>query len=126
MLMLWEQIVMMPYAGGAHFVNIADPKNPVAAGGYADNGYTHDAQVVTYNGPDLEYASKEIYIGANENQVIIADVTDKMNPIEIATVDYPNIAYTHQGWFTEDQKYFLLGDELDEANLGFKSRTLIF
>lgn len=114
------------FLGGAHFINIQDPKNPVAAGGYADNGYSHDAQVVTYNGPDTDYTGKEIFIGANESQVIIADVTDKDNPAEIATVQYSNIEYTHQGWFTEDHRYFLLGDELDEARLGFKSRTLIF
>ena len=114
------------FGGGAHFINIQDPKNPIAAGGYAESGYSHDAQVVTYNGPDLAYAGKEIYIGANENEVIIADVTDKANPTTISSVVYPNIEYTHQGWFTEDQRYFLLGDELDEIERGFKSRTLIF
>lgn len=114
------------FLGGAHFVNIQDPMNPIAAGGYAANGYTHDAQVVTYMGPDTDYTGREIFIGANENQVVIADVTDKLNPVEIATIGYPSIQYTHQGWFTEGQKYFLLGDELDETNLGFKSRTLIF
>ncbi|MFK7811953.1 MAG: choice-of-anchor B family protein [Maribacter sp.] len=114
------------FGGGAHFINIQDPKNPTAAGGYAENGYSHDAQVITYNGPDSEYTGKEIYIGANEDVVIIADVTDKENPRNISSIDYPNIEYTHQGWFTEDQRYFLLGDELDEARQGFKSRTLIF
>lgn len=114
------------YGGGAHFINIQDPKNPVAAGGYGENGYSHDAQVVTYNGPDTDYAGREIYIGANEDRVILADVTDKENPRFISSVDYPNIEYTHQGWFTEDQRYFLLGDELDEARLGFQSRTLVF
>ncbi len=114
------------FLGGAHFINIQDPKNPVAAGGYAENGYSHDAQVITYNGPDSDYTGKEIYIGANEDQVILADVTDKDNPVNISAITYPNIVYTHQGWFTEDQRYLFLGDELDEANLGFKSRTLIF
>lgn len=114
------------FRGGAHFINIQDPKNPIAAGGYSENGYSHDAQVITYNGPDTDYSGSEIYVGANEDQVIIADVTDKDNPTEIATVLYPNIEYTHQGWFTEDQRYFILGDELDEARRGFKSRTLIF
>lgn len=114
------------YGGGAHFIDINDPKNPTAAGGYADNGYSHDAQVVTYNGPDADYAGKEIYIGANESQVIVADVTDKANPFEISTVNYPNVSYTHQGWFTDDQRYFILGDETDEINFGFQSRTLIF
>lgn len=114
------------FNGGAHFVNIQNPQNPIAAGGYGDNGYSHDAQVVTYNGPDSDYTGSEIYIGSNENEVIIADVTDKDNPVNISTVTYPNIAYTHQGWFTEDQQYFILGDELDEVDDGFQSRTLIF
>lgn len=114
------------FRGGAHFVNIQDPKNPIAAGGYAENGYSHDAQVITYNGPDTDYTGKEIYVGANEDVVIIADVTDKDNPISISSVVYPNIEYTHQGWFTDDQRYFLLGDELDEVERGFKSRTLVF
>ena len=114
------------FLGGAHFIDISDPTSPVGVGGYAQNGYTHDAQVVSYNGPDTDYTGREIFIGANENQVVIADVTDKNNPFEISTIEYPNFRYTHQGWFTEDQRYFILGDELDEQNFGFNSRTLFF
>ena len=114
------------FRGGAHFINIQDPKNPKAAGGYAENGYSHDAQVVTYNGPDADYVGREIYVGANESVVIIADVTNKNNPVHISSVSYSSLSYTHQGWFTEDQRYLILGDELDEVNSGFKSRTLVF
>jgi len=113
------------FRGGAHFININDPKNPTADNGYGDRGYAHDAQVVTYSGPDAEHLGKEIFIGSNENVVVIADVTDKQNPLALSTISYPNIGYTHQGWFTDDQRYFLLGDELDEAQLGFKTRTII-
>lgn len=114
------------FNGGVHFVNLQDPKNPVSEGGYGVNGYSHDAQVITYNGPDLDYAGAEIFIGANETQVAIVDITDKENPIGVATFSYSNLAYTHQGWFTEDQRYLILGDELDEVNFGFDSRTLVF
>ena len=114
------------FRGGAHFIDINEPKNPTAAGGYGDDGYSHDAQVITYTGPDTDYTGREIYIGANESRVVVADVTDKANPSEISMVNYPNVAYTHQGWFTEDQRYFILGDELDEINFGFQSRTLVF
>lgn len=114
------------FNGGVHFVNLQDPKNPVSEGGYGVNGYSHDAQVITYNGPDLDYSGAEIFIGANENQVAIVDITDKENPIGISTFSYSNLAYTHQGWFTEDQRYLILGDELDEVNFGFDSRTLVF
>jgi choice-of-anchor B domain-containing protein len=114
------------FNGGVHFVNLQDPKNPVSAGGYGANGYSHDAQVITYNGPDTDYTGAEIFVGANENQVAIVNVTDKDNPIEITTFGYDNIEYTHQGWFTEDQRYYIFGDELDEVKLGFDSRTLVF
>ncbi len=114
------------FNGGAHFVDISDPKNPVSNNGYGERGYAHDAQVVTYNGPDTEHNGKEIFIGSNENEVVIADVTDKLNPTALSTIAYSNIGYTHQGWFTEDQRYFLLGDELDETQRGFQTRTIIF
>src|SRR5690606_14399008 len=39
---------------------------------------------------------------------------------------YPNHAYTHQGWLTEDHRYFIGNDELDESNFGHNTRTLVF
>jgi choice-of-anchor B domain-containing protein len=82
--------------------------------------------VVTYNGPDTDYTGKEILIGSNENEIVIADITDKANPIQISTISYNNVGYTHQGWFTEDLKYFILGDELDEQNFGGNTRAIAF
>lgn len=114
------------FSGGVEFVDISNPTNPVSAGGYADEGYTHDAQVITYNGPDTDHTGKEILIGSNENEVVILDVTDKNNVVKISELAYPQIGYTHQGWFTDDQRYFLLGDETDEVNFGINTRTIIF
>jgi choice-of-anchor B domain-containing protein len=115
-----------PYNGGAHFVDIQTPTSPQAAGGYGTSGYTHDAQVVTYSGPDPDYSGREIFIGANENRVVLVDVTDKTQPEFISQLTYTNIGYTHQGWFTDDQRFFLLGDETDELSFGLLSRTLVF
>lgn len=114
------------FSGGPHFVNIQDPLNPMAAGGYNGEGYTHDAQVIIYDGPDTDHSGKELLFGANETQMVIIDVTDKGNPETISTMNYNNVNYTHQGWLTEDKRYFLLGDETDEINIGINSRTLIF
>ena len=114
------------YSGGPNFVDISDPLNPTSLGGYSLDGYTHDAQVITYNGPDTEYTGKEILVGSNANKVVILDVTDKSNIIKITEFDYPQIGYTHQGWFTDDQRFFLLGDETDEQNFGINTRTLVF
>ncbi|QMU64391.1 MAG: choice-of-anchor B family protein [Flavobacteriaceae bacterium] len=114
------------FSGGPHFVDISDPLNPTAAGGYANDAYSHDAQVVTYNGPDADHTGKEILIGSNENEVVIVDVTNKTNPTQISKISYSNIGYTHQGWFTDDMRYFILGDELDEVNFGGNTRTIVF
>ncbi|MCW5518326.1 choice-of-anchor B family protein [Aureitalea sp. L0-47] len=114
------------FNGGPHFVNIQNPTNPTAAGGYPMDDYSHDAQIVTYCGPDKDYSGREILFGSNENEVIIADITDKANPISISSISYSNVEYTHQGWFTEDQRYFLVGDELDETSVGFNTRTIVF
>ncbi len=114
------------FSGGAHIVDISNPLQPVFAGGYEESFYTHDAQVVTYNGPDQDYIGREIYIGSNEDEVVFVDVTDPSNTSLISTVSYSNIGYTHQGWLTEDQRYFFLGDETDELGFGFDTKTIIF
>nr|WP_245917696.1 choice-of-anchor B family protein [Aureitalea marina] len=90
------------------------------------SNYSHDAQVVTYSGPDADYQGRELLIGSNEDEVILVDITDKENPELISTTGYSNVGYTHQGWFTNDQRYFLLGDEFDELSVGFNTRTVIF
>ncbi|CAM1359327.1 Choice-of-anchor B domain-containing protein [Tenacibaculum litoreum] len=114
------------YKGGPLFINIQTPKNPVSEGGWGTDNYSHDAQVVTYNGPDTDYAGKEILIGSNENEIVIVNITDKSNPVTISKISYANVGYTHQGWFTENQQYFILGDELDEQKFGNNTRTIVF
>jgi choice-of-anchor B domain-containing protein len=111
----------MTCGGGLHMVNIQDPANPTFEGCFSDpstgrsgTGYSHDAQCVVYNGPDTEHQGSEICFGANETAVSIADVTDKKNPVALSTASYPNYGYVHQGWLTEDHKYFFQNDELDE------------
>ena len=120
--------------GGLHMINIQDPKHPTFAGcfghegtGRAKTGYSHDAQCVVYHGPDAAYRGREICFSANETAISIADVTDKENPVPIGTGAYPDFGYVHQGWLSEDHKYFFQNDELDE--LGHKvdrTRTLIW
>ncbi len=119
------------YGGGPVFIDINDPKNPKVVGGYGDASYTHDAQIVVYNGPDADYVGKELFFGSNSdggenNQVVIVDVTDKTQPVLINTITYSNGGYTHQGYLSEDHRYFFLGDELDELKFGSPTLTRIF
>ena len=120
--------------GGLHMINIQDPSNPTFAGCFADpstgrsgTGYSHDAQCVVYNGPDGDYRGKEICFGSNETALSIADVSDKDNPVAVSHASYPNVAYSHQGWLTDDHRYFYMNDEGDEmSGLVEGTRTLIW
>ena len=120
--------------GGLHMINIQDPKNPTFAGCFADpstgrsgTGYSHDAQCVIYDGPDEDHKGSEICFGSNETAVSIADVTDKDNPVALSTASYPDHAYIHQGWLSEDQRYFFQNDELDELSGNVdQTRTLVW
>jgi choice-of-anchor B domain-containing protein len=119
------------YRGGPAFIDINDPLNPILVGGFPQESYSHDAHIITYNGPDTEHQGKEILFGSNSdggenNQVIIVDVTDKSAPTLISNMTYSNGGYTHQGWLAEDHRYYYLGDELDEARYGNRSKTLVF
>ena len=120
--------------GGLHMLDLADPKRPAFAGCFAHaetgrrgTGYAHDAQCVIYHGPDEEHRGKEICLGSNETALSIADVSDKDNPVAIGVSSYPNVAYAHQGWLTEDHRFFYMNDEGDEPRgLVEGTRTLIW
>lgn len=119
--------------GGLHMVNIKDPLRPTFVGcfqdsrtGRAGTGYSHDVQCVVYHGPDREHEGREICIGANETAISIADVTDKSAPRALAIATYPNVGYAHQGWFTEDQRYWVMDDELDEVSGPMEGTRTIF
>ena len=113
-------------SGGLHIMDISNPLNPTLLGFFSEDGYTHDAQVVNYIGPDGQYSGKEIAFACNENTVTIVDVTDPSDATMIAAEGYSTSAYTHQGWLTEDHRYFVVGDELDEQSSGINTRTYFF
>ena len=127
-------------ARGFHAVDIQTPTSPTFAGCFSDAanetgprspGYTHDAQCVVYRGPDADHQGREICFGANEDVVSIFDASDKSAVTLLSQIAYPNSAYTHQGWLTDDQRFFIANDELDESRsvsegLTPDQRTLVF
>jgi len=100
--------------GGPHIVDISEPLKPKFVGCYQDDGYTHDAQCVIYNGTQEKFVGREICFCYNEDSLTIIDVEDKDNIVELSNIRYAGVAYSHQGWLTEDNEYLLLDDELDE------------
>jgi choice-of-anchor B domain-containing protein len=118
------------FSGGLHILNINNPLTPFLAGSYDLDGYTHEAQVMTYNGPDADYQGDVIvfcYNGNNPANLTIVNATDPGDVTTISITGYPGSAYCHQGWLTEDGKYLLMDDELDEYyNVYANTRTLIW
>jgi len=107
--------------GGLHMIDVRTPEQPTFAGCFADDrtgrrntGYSHDALCLEYHGPDAEHAGREICFGSNETALSISDVSDKENPVALSFAAYPDVGYAHQGWVTEDHRYFYMDDELDE------------
>ena len=112
--------------GGLHMINVEDPRNPEFVG-CAPTGGTHDTQCVTYQGPDERYQGRELCLNSNGQTFQIQDVTDKDNPVTVGSGSSPNPAYIHQGWLTEDHRYFYQDDESDViAGNVETTRTLIW
>jgi choice-of-anchor B domain-containing protein len=99
--------------GGLHMIDINDPLNPQFKGCFRDERGTHDVQCAVYRGPDERYTGHEICLKANGGFLSISDVTDKENPVLLGRGTYPNPAYLHQGWLTDDHAYFIMDDESD-------------
>jgi len=97
--------------------DVRNPRAPAFAGCFGGDGYVHDAQCVIYAGPHAAYRGREICFSFNENSLTIVDVTNKASMVVIAKTAYTNVAYTHQGWVTEDHRVILLDDEQDEYRL---------
>ncbi|MGI9504437.1 MAG: choice-of-anchor B family protein, partial [Geminicoccaceae bacterium] len=114
--------------GGIEMIDISDPANPVDAGCFKEDGYIHDTQCVIYEGPDERYQDREICINSagdpfvpdddpGATAISVIDVTDKTDVQRLVYLSYGGEAlpgYSHQGWLTLDQRYFIHGDELDE------------
>jgi choice-of-anchor B domain-containing protein len=110
---------------GVHAVDVRTPAAPVFSTCFNDAaqetgprtpGYTHDMVCQIYAGPDTQYVGREMCFASNEDVLTVFDVTDKTNVVTVSQGSYPGTGYTHQGWFAEGQRYFLVNDELDERN----------
>lgn len=65
-------------------------------------------------------------MNSNGDHFQVLDVTAKGSPVSLAQLGYPGLGFVHQGWLSDDQRYFLLGDEFDELSLGNRTRTHVF
>lgn len=114
--------------GGLRMYNLSTPNNPTFVGCVSTGGYTHETQCFSYTGPDTQHQGKEICLNANgpTDRFAIVDVSNKAAPVTLSSLTWTGAGYPHQAWFSADQRYALLNDELDESQFGHNARTLVF
>lgn len=52
---------------GIIMIDVKDPSKPKQVGCAWQDGYVHDAQCLTYKGPDKKYVGRQICYGYNED-----------------------------------------------------------
>ena len=108
-------------AGGAFRIyDLADPVHPaLVTPAPAGNGYMHDStsMLITDNRTTQcanAHNPCEVLVDFNETSVDLWDVTEKSAPARLSTTTYPTATYVHSGWPTQDNRFIIVHDELDE------------
>jgi choice-of-anchor B domain-containing protein len=123
--------------GGMQILDVSNPLSMSIAASWQDDGYIHESSIFTYTGPDADHQNKQLSFNAtgygtdptgSPNSFSIVDVSNPAALARISQAQYANTGYAHQGWLTEDQRYFFVDDELDELNhvTGEKTRTHMY
>ena len=111
---------------GLRIYSLADPGNPVFVGSWGER-YVHDVQVKRILNTTTQIEREIAFACSGNNPAVldIVDVTDKANPIVLSSTPYGGSQFSHQGWVSADNKFFYLGDELDE-NGSQGTKTYVF
>jgi choice-of-anchor B domain-containing protein len=110
---------------GLVIVDVRDPTAPNTVGIW-DEFYVHDVYVTSYE--DCPYAGRSgaceiAFAFAGSFGLKIIDVTNKPATQTIASLDYENKGYCHQGWLSEDRRTLFFGDESDETRFALPTTT---
>lgn len=106
--------------GGLQVLDVSNPLAITTAASWQSDSYIHESTVFTYSGPDIAHLGKELVFNATgrastTNAFSIVDASNKAQLTRLSELTYPNARYAHQGYLTDDQRFFLLNDELDET-----------
>src|SRR6185503_8437868 len=115
-------------AGGAFRIySLANPAAPVlVTAPPPGTGYMHDStSMILTDGRTTQCASGhnpcEVLVDFNETTVDLWDVTDKAAPFKLSATTYPTASYVHSGWPSEDNRFIVVHDELDELRRGINT-----
>jgi choice-of-anchor B domain-containing protein len=93
--------------------------------------YMHDAASMTLTDARKDQCPNatnvcELLFDFNELTFDIWDITDTANPVRLSQTNYPNVAYVHSGWWSEDKQYLFVHDELDERDFGLRTTLRVY
>lgn len=122
--------------GSFRSYSLLDPENlslsfqPVSSSAL---DYTHDASSLLINDSRAQNeCSNATAIGCNvildfnESTLKLWDHSKADEVIALSDTGYPMAEYTHSGWWTEDQQFVLVHDELDEQKHNINTTINIF
>ncbi len=94
----WQQAPL----AGLRMYDISEPANPRYITEYKQWGNIHD----------LYSRNDTVYLNAETRGLVIADLTDPLQPLELARLQsYGFQGYNHSGWLSEDGNYYVFADE---------------
>ncbi|MDF2177435.1 choice-of-anchor B family protein [Aliiglaciecola sp. CAU 1673] len=122
--------------GAMHGFSLGDPtqlKEAYRAPSGLSGDYSHDASSVLITdarkdsqcGPAAANGCT-VLMDFNEREFRLYDGSALNQITEIGRATYPQASYVHSGWWSEDKRYVLVHDELDERNLSLNTTVRIF
>ncbi len=120
--------------GGGRYrlYTLSNPESPALLS-LSSSGYMHDAASIsiTDSRKDTQcaanaLASCKVLADFNEESVDIWDISNPDSPDVLSSFTYANATYVHSGWWTEDGRYLLVHDELDESGRGINTTVRVF
>ncbi|MBV2129412.1 choice-of-anchor B family protein [Arsukibacterium indicum] len=97
--------------------------------GASRSDYSHDVSSMLVTDPrassQCDRPACQVLFDFNEQNIKLWDITGASN-LALADFTYSLASYVHSGWWTEDQQYLLVHDELDETNHGLNSTVRVF
>lgn len=97
--------------------------------GASRSNYSHDvaSMLVTDQraANQCDRPACQVLFDFNEQNIKLWDITGASN-LALADFSYSLASYVHSGWWTEDQQYLLVHDELDETSHGLNSTVRVF
>jgi choice-of-anchor B domain-containing protein len=97
--------------------------------GASRSNYSHDMASMLVTDPralnQCDRPECQVLFDFNEQNIKLWDISGASN-LALADFSYSLASYVHSGWWSEDQQYLFVHDELDEVNHGLNTTLRVF